>query len=56
MGNTWDAAGPDVSLGDLGSNDPREAQGPRRSDGSLPRTAFLRPRDPDLPVGAPMAP
>ncbi|MFF5333287.1 sigma-70 family RNA polymerase sigma factor [Streptomyces sp. NPDC013181] len=56
VGNTWDAAGPKVSLGDLLSDDPDEARGPRASDGSLPRTAFLRPRDPDVSVGAPMTP
>ncbi|MDT3726295.1 sigma-70 family RNA polymerase sigma factor [Streptomyces sp. DSM 41972] len=53
-GNTWDAAGPVVSVSDLGSQDPDTAQGPRRADGSLPRTVFLRPRDPATPVGAPM--
>ncbi|WP_203721236.1 right-handed parallel beta-helix repeat-containing protein, partial [Streptomyces coelicoflavus] len=55
-GNTWDTAGPDVSPGDLVSEDPHDAQGPRRADGSLPRTAFLRPRDPAVSVGAPMTP
>ncbi|WP_448318544.1 sigma-70 family RNA polymerase sigma factor [Streptomyces sp. CO7] len=52
-GNTWDSART-PAVGGLLSQDPREAEGPRRSDGSLPRTSFLRPRDPSVTVGAPM--
>ncbi|MGW0608377.1 sigma-70 family RNA polymerase sigma factor [Streptomyces sp. NPDC002640] len=55
-GNTWDAGGPRVALTDLGSADPNDAEGPRGPDGSLPRTAFLRPDDPATTVGAPMTP
>jgi RNA polymerase sigma factor (sigma-70 family) len=53
-GNTWDQGGPSVSLTDLRSGDPRDAEGSRTPDGSLPRTVFLRPRDPAVAVGAPM--
>jgi pectate disaccharide-lyase len=38
-GNSWDQS--DWSVTDLRSTDASSAEGPRRADGSLPRTAFL---------------
>lgn len=52
-GNTWDTSRPPAASSLL-SRDPREAEGPRPSNGSLPRTSFLRPRDASVTLGAPM--
>ncbi|MFF9343781.1 MULTISPECIES: sigma-70 family RNA polymerase sigma factor [unclassified Streptomyces] len=52
--NTWNGAETAVPVTGLRSTDPRTAEGPRRTDGALPASTFLVPRDPRAAVGARM--